>query len=291
MKKIFIVFFSFLITSFLYSQIIPESIIRKNNISSSSSFFEIQRAMNDYWTSLNVQNGYVVKNGEKVKVPYWKIYKRWEYYWEQRVNQVTGEFPDKNVLDGILKSTENNGQFKNESDYSENWINLGTNSSAGGYAGLGRINCIAFHPRNTNTFRVGSPSGGIWRTTNGGTNWIDLSNGLVISQVYRIGVSQTNSNLIMTGLQDNGSKLYNSGTWTDVYGEDGLECIIDFSNSNYMYATYVYGEILRSSNGGLSFSTAISANISGGQPTGAWVTPYVINPSNSSTLFAGYDLV
>lgn len=158
MKKIFIIFFSFLITSFLYSQIIPESIIRKNNISSSSSFFEIQRAMNDYWTSLNVQNGYVVKNGEKVKVPYWKIYKRWEYYWEQRVNQVTGEFPDKSVLDGILKSTENNGQFKNESDYSENWINLGTNSSAGGYAGLGRINCIAFHPSNTNTFWVGSPS-------------------------------------------------------------------------------------------------------------------------------------
>ncbi len=32
-------------------------------------------------------------------------------------------------------------------------------------------------------------------------------------------------------------------------------------------------------------------NIPGGQPTGAWVTPYVIDQNSSSTLFAGYDQV
>jgi photosystem II stability/assembly factor-like uncharacterized protein len=133
--------------------------------------------------------------------------------------------------------------------------------------------------------------GGVYKTTNGGTNWTDLSNGMVISQLYRIGVSQTSANTVLTGLQDNGSKLYNGGFWTDVKGGDGMECIIDYSNSNYMYATYVRGQISRSTNGGISFPTDISANIPGGQPTGAWVTPYIMDPTNSQTLYAGYDRI
>ena len=101
---------------------------------------------------------------------------------------------------------------------------------------------------------------------------------------------------VITGLQDNGSKLYNTGFWTDVKGGDGMECIIDYSNSNYMYATYVRGLFHRSTNGGASFPTIISANIPAGQPTGespigAWVTPYIIDPTNSSILYAGYDRI
>ncbi|MBK8550554.1 MAG: hypothetical protein IPL53_05610 [Ignavibacteria bacterium] len=132
--------------------------------------------------------------------------------------------------------------------------------------------------------------GGIYKTINGGTNYTDLSNGLVISQLYRIGVSQTNSSTVMTGLQDNGSKIF-TGVWSDVKGGDGMECIVDWSTTTYMYATYVEGQISRSINSGTSFPTDISANIPGGQPEGAWVAPYVMSPSNSSTLFAGYDKV
>jgi photosystem II stability/assembly factor-like uncharacterized protein len=114
---------------------------------------------------------------------------------------------------------------------------------------------------------------------------------MVISQLYRIGVSQTSANTVLTGLQDNGSKLFNGGSWSDVKGGDGMECIVDYSNVNYMYATYVRGQISRSTNGGLSFPTDISANIPGGQPTGAWVTPYIMDPTSSSTLYAGYDKI
>ena len=50
--------------------------------------------------------------------------------------------------------------------------------------------------------------------------------------------------------------------------------------------------IYRSTDGGADrFPTTISANIPGGQPTGAWVTPYVIDQNNDATLFAGYDKV
>ncbi len=114
--------------------------------------------------------------------------------------------------------------------------------------------------------------GGIYKTIDGGVNWSDLSNGLVISQLYRIGVSQTSSTTILSGLQDNGSKKYSSGTWSDVTGGDGMECIVDFSDASYMYATYVRGEIYRNTDGFITQSTTtISENIPGGQPTGAWL--------------------
>ncbi|QQS35604.1 MAG: T9SS type A sorting domain-containing protein [Ignavibacteriales bacterium] len=570
-----------------------------------SSFYEVQSSMNDYWLSKNAVDGFVNVNGSRSKMPGWKLYKRWEYFWEQRVNQSSGEFPSTNSVIEYEKYLQSNNHL-NKTMYDESWTNLGTNSSTGGYAGIGRINCIAFHPTDVNTFWVGSPSGGIWRTTNGGTSWtilndnqlvlgvsdivipgdyatsntiyiatgdrdggsmwslsggqnadnvsigvlkstdggttwsttglsytknlgkiiyrllihpsnnsilfastsdgiykstnggtdwvskslnrwidmefkpgdptviyassygytstyinrstdsgenwsfssiatdgrrgeiavtpadpsvvyllsansgggvygvykstnsgasftvvnagspagmlgyytdgsggsggqgsydwciavsptnantvfiggittwkstnggttftantnwtsysgynisgvpvthadkhclvyqnssvlfegndggiykttnggiswIDLSDGLIISQIYRIGVSQTSQTTVLTGLQDNGTKLYNSG-WTDVKGGDGMECIVDPTNSNYMYATYVRGQITRSINGFTNWVTEvdISANIPGGQPQGAWVTPYVMDKNSSTTLFAGYDRI
>ncbi|MBI2419956.1 MAG: T9SS type A sorting domain-containing protein, partial [Ignavibacteriales bacterium] len=136
--------------------------------------------------------------------------------------------------------------------------------------------------------------GGIYKTTNGGSSWIDLSNGLVISQIYRIGISKTDNTKILAGLQDNGTKKYSGGisTWTDVYGGDGMECIIDNNNAtSYMYVTYTNGQIYRNSNGFSTYSTTkISDNITG-LPSGAWVTPYIMDPSNSANLYAGYDMV
>lgn len=612
MKKLIFVTLFVISFSTLFAQIIPQSVIEKNNLNENSTFFDIQKAMNEYWASLNVNHGFELKNGVESKVPYWKIYKRWEYYWEQRVDQKTGEFPKTNSIDEFNKYKSNINNLNDSPDYSESWTNLGTNTSTGGYAGLGRINCIAFHPTDANTFWVGSPSGGIWKTTNGGTNWTilnnnltvlgvsdiaipsdyatsntiyiatgdrdggsmaslsggqandnntigvlkstdggatwnatglsylvsenkiitrllihpsnnsilffsmwdgtpstsgiwkstdagatwvkktsnlwfdmefkpgdptvmyassygygytyvnrstnsgetwsiitatasggrrgelavtaadptvvyllsansaggvfgvykstnsganfsvvnagspsgmlgyytdgsggnggqgsydwciavspadantvfigglttwkstnggttftantnwtlsgaynfsgvpvvhadkhslifqnsttlfegndggiykttnggtnwtDLSNGLVISQIYRIGVSQTSSTTVISGLQDNGSKLFNSGSWSDVKGGDGMECIVDYTTTQYMYATYVEGQISRSTNYGASFPIDISANITGGKPAGAWVAPYIIDPNNSSTLYAGYDKI
>jgi len=144
--------------------------------------------------------------------------------------------------------------------------------------------------QNNSTLFEGN-DGGIYKSVNGGLSWTDLSNGLEINQIYRIGVAQTNASTILTGLQDNGTKLYKSGFWSDVKGGDGMECIVDHTNPNYMYATYVNGQISRSTNGGASFTTNISANIPGGQPTGYWVTPYVMDYANSAILYGGYDKI
>ena len=128
--------------------------------------------------------------------------------------------------------------------------------------------------------------GGLYKTTNGGNNWTHMSNGMVISQMYKLGVSQTDSKLI-AGLQDNGTKLMSSnGSWTDEIGGDGMECAINKTNSNVMYGALYYGEIRRSTNGGNSW-TDIHNNIPG-TPEGAWVTPYALDPSTPTTMYAGF---
>ena len=126
--------------------------------------------------------------------------------------------------------------------------------------------------------------GGVYSSINNGTSWTDRTNGMVISQMYKLGNSATVANEVITGLQDNGTKLFGSSTWTDVKGGDGMECLIDYTNVNVQYGTYVYGQISRTTNH-WSTSTSIEPASAG---DGAWVTPYIISPTSSQTLYAGY---
>ncbi len=131
--------------------------------------------------------------------------------------------------------------------------------------------------------------GGIYKSTNNGDTWTDVTSDMVISQMYKVGVSETD-NRVMAGLQDNGSKLRNNNTnWTDEIGGDGMDCAINPLDSDVLYGAIQNGNIRRSTNGGGSWS-GISSNIPG-NPSGAWVTPYVLDPSNPSTIIAGYKSV
>ncbi|MFZ4707985.1 MAG: VPS10 domain-containing protein, partial [Bacteroidales bacterium] len=126
--------------------------------------------------------------------------------------------------------------------------------------------------------------GGIYYSNNNGTNWTDKTNSMVISQMYKLGVSATVANEVITGLQDNGTKLLSGGSWSDVKGGDGMECLIDYSNVNIQYGTYVFGQISRTLNHWVS-STDIQPVAAG---DGAWVTPYIIDPNDPQILYAGY---
>jgi photosystem II stability/assembly factor-like uncharacterized protein len=147
---------------------------------------------------------------------------------------------------------------------------------------------FAFHPLNPNYF-FECNDGGLYYTSNGGTTWNDISNGLQISQIYRIGSSVTNPGYVICGMQDNGTRELFSGNWYEATGGDGMECAIDPTNYNYEYASYVNGEIYRTLTGSWSNSTIISNNLPGGQQIGAWVTPYMLDPNTPTIIYAGYS--
>jgi photosystem II stability/assembly factor-like uncharacterized protein len=62
--------------------------------------------------------------------------------------------------------------------------------------GIGRVNCITFHPTDANTIWIGCPSGGMWRTTNGGSSWTPLTDGMPRIGVSGIAVNYNSTNII-----------------------------------------------------------------------------------------------
>jgi len=141
-----------------------------------------------------------------------------------------------------------------------------------------------FHPLNSSIF-FNCNDGGIYKTSNAGSTYADLSNGLVISEATRLAVSATNANITIAGFQDNGTRIDSAGHFRKAEGGDGEVCQIDPTNPMNMYASYVYGKIYGSTDGFASYGT-ISSNI--GAITGAWVTPFMLNPQNPSGLIAGF---
>lgn len=151
-----------------------------------------------------------------------------------------------------------------ETDNSVAWTSLGTNTSLGGYAGIGRINCIAFHPTDVNTFSVRSPAGGIWKTINGGINWTILNNNQAVLGVSDIAVDYTNTNIlyIATGDRDGGSM------WTLSGGQSADNASIG---------------VLKSIDGGATWSaTGLSYTAAEGKK----LYCLLIHPTNPQILFA-----
>ncbi len=179
------------------------------------TFYDIQKAFYKEYPVHKIVNGKRMVNGEEQKIPGWKQFKRWEWYWEPRVNPITGEFPDKAAIDRAFLSVD-----RAEISGGGNWINIGPNSSPGGYAGLGRVNCIAFHPTNNNTYWVGSPSGGLWKTTDDGATWTVLTDNNDVLGVSSIIIHPDYANnptiFIGTGDRDGGSGWsLSGGQWHD----------------------------------------------------------------------------
>lgn len=149
---------------------------------------------------------------------------------------------------------------------------------------------IVFHPLVSGTM-FECNDGGLYKTTNGGATWTDLSNGLGISQIYRIGTSATISNNVIIGLQDNGTKELYSNSFFERTGGDGMECIIDYTNANIMYSSVQNGEIIKTTNGFSTSSTIVNNNGSGVNELSAWVTPFVMHPTNNNRLIVGKSQV
>jgi len=118
--------------------------------------------------------------------------------------------------------------------------------------------------------------------------YTDLSVGLGVKQFYKIGVSQTNPEVISGGAQDNGTSVYNSsGNWKDWLGADGMESFVDNNNNNILYGTSQNGSLYKSNNQGNSYFGLNSPE----DKEGNWVTPFEQDPITQNTIYSGYDKV
>jgi photosystem II stability/assembly factor-like uncharacterized protein len=144
-----------------------------------------------------------------------------------------------------------------------------------------------YHPITGDLFVASD--GGVYITNNQGNSWNFVNKGMSIAQYYRLSTSDTEGDLLIAGAQDNGTHLLDDDDWDRVVGADGMECIINHQNPNIMYAESQRGNIRRSTNKGSSFNSILTPASVG--ESGAWVTPYVMHPSNPNILYAGYNSV
>lgn len=152
---------------------------------------------------------------------------------------------------------------------------------------------LAYNPLNNELYLCND--GGIYCSKDEGVTWTDISDGLSITQHYRVGMSTKDPNLIVCGAQDNGTSMFIKDAWYSAYGGDGMDCAIDPQNDNKIYFSSQYGNFGRSFDKGKTSQELITPkkinSKYGAKESGDWISPFAIDPNNSSTLYVCYNNV
>ena len=97
------------------------------------------------------------------------------------------------------------------------------------------VHGMAFHPLNNSFYAT--TDGGVYRTTNNGANWTDISN-LHATTFNHMGAASYDVNKVMAGCQDNGIKYKkDAGDFVHIAGADGFDCSFGNSAAVGMYAS------------------------------------------------------
>ena len=122
--------------------------------------------------------------------------------------------------------------------------------------------------RSNNDLSYMACDGGVFRSVNDGASWTLRSSGLVATQLYSIGVSQTDPFLLGGATQDQGIiKTNGSADWTDTgAGNEGGFFIVDPLNGHNVYVTPWDGNLRRSTDGGATWQTILTGITQTGTP-------------------------
>lgn len=122
------------------------------------------------------------------------------------------------------------------------------------------------------------------------TQWERLSDGLAITEFYRIGLQQNSGERFIAGAQDNSAFLNNQNGWINIFDGDGMDCIIDPENPDVIYGGMELGRLELTFDGGETVIDEATAAIYE-DPTQfpAWVTPLLMHPQDNHTLLIGFS--
>ena len=210
--KIFIKLFFFTTASISFAQINSNARWIKDlevPLDKKILFENIVDAGNTYWETQD----------KNAKGSGYKPFKRWEAYWQNYVDEA-GYLPSRQQLWDTWLKKKSSFQMRTSSQSTtdeSNWISVGPTdflNRSTSYLNLGRVNCITPHPTNPDIIYVGTPSGGIWKSTDSGLTYVALSDMLPQIGVSNIAIDHINPEIvyIATGDDDAGDS-YSVGIW------------------------------------------------------------------------------
>lgn len=260
-KILFLVFFfSFCIVQ-MHGQ---EDAILSQQLRGKRNLNEVMRIVNEYFKQPETINRFGAA-GVKRNLKHWQ---RWEWFMSSRVGP-NGDFVNINEKTIAATGLQQNRQLRS----SANNLNNATQSSSGAWglvgptnttSGIGRVDRLAFHPTDADIVYAGAAGGGLWRTTDAGVTWSNLTPDIPCLGISGIAINPDNTNniYILTGDGD-----------SDISG-----LVEDFG-----YMRLSIG-VLRSTNGGANWTKM-------GDFPGADYSTLVgyrltMHPANPDTLFA-----
>lgn len=252
------------------------------------SLYEIQEAFENYWENKTIGKG----KG-------WKPFKRREAFMEPRVYP-SGYFPYEQLYIEYNKLI-NQPKSASQTPFEANWQSFGPTQvplqNNGRKRGVGRINNVTFDPNNDDILWVGSPSGGLWKSVDGGQNWTSNTDLLPNLGVSDIAIDPTNTNImyIITGDRD-ADDTYAYGLMKSTDGGEswnttglsfninsayrGNRILINPNNTNILIVSTRksgYGETFRSTDGGQNWELVLQ---------GPNLISMEFNPTNSNHIYA-----
>jgi photosystem II stability/assembly factor-like uncharacterized protein len=108
----------------------------------------------------------------------------------------------------------------------------------------GRVTAVAGIAGDTKTYYMGTPGGGVWKTTNAGTTWFPIFDAAHVASIADLVVAPSNPNIIYvaTGEQTNGNGVWKSTdagqTWSNIgIGNSPIipSLLVDPHDANLLY--------------------------------------------------------
>jgi hypothetical protein len=268
-----------------------------------ASFFEVRKSFDKAF------EGKDVHDRDAIRGTGFKQFKRKEWFWSTRIDasgqqmsqrwwqakeEKIRSFPNSQsarLAKGLQRSAFNAQSTSMAT--SANWTNLGPQTSIPTSGGAGRVNCIVFHPTNSSTIFIGTPSGGLWKTTNGGSSWTTNTDELGSLGVTAIAIDPTNTNTMYLGSGDGDAgdtyslgvlKSTDGGTtwnptglsWTVNQTYRVSRLVMHPTNSSILIAATTNG-IWKTSNAGSTWTQVLTGSF----------RDLEVDPSNPTVWYAG----
>lgn len=117
------------------------------------------------------------------------------------------------------------------------------------------------------------------KSADNGLSWERISDGTGIRESYAAGLSQSNSEVWMSGSQDNGTSIHLETGWIEWNGGDGMEAIVQTLNDSWMIGSWQYGTRNRTKDRGLTWHGV------GTPQDGYWVAPMFFDPNQHMRVY------
>ncbi|MBK7185428.1 MAG: T9SS type A sorting domain-containing protein [Ignavibacteria bacterium] len=244
------------------------------------------------------------KTGPDGSVKINKQFRRWEWFWQGRLTE-DGSFPSPAHYQQELAKLQRAKSVENV-QAPKTWKELGPTApdlpgQSAQWNGIGRVNVVEFSRQNPNLVYAGAASGGLWKSTDGGSNWTAVNISIIpVVGVSDIAISAQDDKVIFVATGDADAAIfgdftgYPSFTYGVIKSTDGgvtwaqtglsydpsqgslvARLWLDPRDTSIVVAA-TYGGVMRSSNGGASWIRA----------QGGVFRDLIGNPANPDVLYS-----